>query len=293
MSRLNYHHLYYFWRVARAGNLSQAARELHVAQSALSSQIKQLEHSLGHDLFAREGGRLQLTEWGQRALAYADEIFTRGEELSSLARQGEGPALQVVRVGVVSTMSRNFADSFLAPLLPDRNVRLVVQSRGIAELLDALAAHTLDVVLSNINVAVNPSRPWQARLLARQPVSVIGPPGRKPRGRFPKGFETARWVLPSMPSETRSAFDAFCSLWQYEPDILAEVEDMAMLRLLARDSGAFAILPPVVVRDELRRGELREYLALPDVAENFYAVTVKRSYQPAALRALLARGSVL
>lgn len=293
MSRLNYHHLYYFWRVARSGNLSQAARELHVAQSALSSQIRQLEDSLGQPLFDRQRGRLQVTEWGRLVLSYADEIFARGEELSSLARSGQGPAVQVVRVGVVSTMSRNFVDSFLAPLLPARDVRLVVQSRGIAELLDGLAAHTLDVVLSNINVAVNPSRPWQARLLARQPVSVIGPPGRKPRGRFPQGFEKGRWVLPSAPSETRAAFDAYCSLAQFEPDVLAEVEDMAMLRLLARDSGAYAILPPVVVRDELRRGELREYLALPDVTENFYAVTVKRSYQPAALRALLGRASIL
>lgn len=293
MARLNYHHLYYFWHVARTGNLSQAARELHVAQSALSSQIRQLEGSLGHALFEREGGRLQVTEWGRLALSYAEEIFARGEELSSLAQRGQGPAVQVVRVGVVSTMSRNFVDSFLAPLLPERDVRLVVQSRGIAELLDSLAAHTLDVVLSNTNVAISPARPWQALLLARQPVSIIGPSGKKPRGAFPKGYGNARWVLPSAPSETRAAFDAYCSLRQYEPDVLAEVDDMAMLRLLVRDSGAFAILPPVVVRDELRRGELTEYLALPDVTENFYAVTVKRNYQPTALRRLLERASVL
>ncbi|MEE4249817.1 MAG: LysR substrate-binding domain-containing protein [Alcanivoracaceae bacterium] len=96
-----------------------------------------------------------------------------------------------------------------------------------------------------------------------------------------------RWILPRPPSEIRAGFDAFCSSHQFEPDIQAEVDDMAMLRLLARDSGALAILPRVVVRDEIRRLELSEYMALPTVTENFYAITVQRSYQPPALRELL------
>lgn len=293
MHRLNYHHLYYFWRVATVGKLTRVAEELHLSQSALSAQIRQLEESMGQPLFERTGRSLTLTEWGQRVLVYAEEIFSRGEELSSLVRHGVEPTRQMVRVGVLSTMSRNFADAFLAPLLPDPNVQLSVQSRGLSELLDALATHTLDVVLSNVNAAINPNRPWQSQLLAQQQVSIIGPPALKPRTRFPKGYAGMRWLLPGAPSEIRSAFDAFCSSVQFEPDILAEVDDMAMLRLLTRDSGALAILPPVVVRDEIRRGELKEYLALPNVSENFYAITVKRSYQPPALRALLARQQVL
>jgi LysR family transcriptional activator of nhaA len=269
------------------------AGELHVSQSALSSQIRQLEESMGQALFDRAGRSLHLTEWGQRVMTYAEDIFSRGEELASLVQQGTAPELQVIRVGVLSTMSRNFVDAFLAPLLPDPGVRLVLQSRGIAELLDNLASHTLDVVLSNINATVNPRRIWQSQLIAQQPVSVVGPADGKPRTQFPRGFGGFRWILPSPPSEIRAGFDAFCSSHQFDPDIQAEVDDMAMLRLLARDSGALAILPRVVVRDEIRRGELREFMALPKVTENFYAVTVKRSYQPPALRELLQRQSVL
>lgn len=293
MSRLNYHHLHYFWRVATVGNLTRVAQELHVSQSALSSQIRQLEDSMGQPLFDRSGRRLRLTEWGQRVLAYAEDIFSKGEELASLVQRGTVPEVQVIRVGVLSTMSRNFVDAFLAPLLPDTGVRLVLQSRGIAELLDSLASHTLDVVLSNINVTVNPKRIWQSQVIARQPVSVVGPAERKPRSHFPRGYQEMRWILPSPPSEIRSGFDAFCSSHQFEPDIQAEVDDMAMLRLLARDSGALAILPRVVVRDEIRRNELMEYMALPMITENFYAITVQRSYQPPALRELLKRQSVL
>lgn len=292
MSRLNYHHLYYFWRVATAGNLTRVAAELHVSQSALSSQIRQLEDSMGQVLFDRSGRTLRLTEWGQQVLTYAEDIFRKGEELASLVQQGTAPDVQVIRVGVMSTMSRNFVDSFLSPLLPDPQVRLVLQSRGIAELLDNLASHTLDVVLSNINVTVNPKRIWQSQLVGQQPVSVVGPADRNPLTPFPKGFEKMRWILPSPPSEIRSGFDAFCSSHQFEPDIQAEVDDMAMLRLLARDSGALAILPQVVVRDEIQRKELSEYMELPRVTENFYAITVKRSYQPPALRTLLQQQSV-
>ncbi|MEE4249818.1 MAG: LysR family transcriptional regulator [Alcanivoracaceae bacterium] len=170
MSRLNYHHLHYFWRVATVGNLTRVAQELHVSQSALSSQIRQLEESMGQPLFDRNGRNLRLTEWGQRVLTYAQDIFSKGEELASLVQRGTAPEVQVIRVGVLSTMSRNFVDAFLTPLLPDPSVRLVLQSQGIAELLDSLASHTLDVVLSNINVTVNPKRIWQSQVLARQPI---------------------------------------------------------------------------------------------------------------------------
>lgn len=88
MSRLNYHHLYYFWSVARIGNLTQAAKELHLSQSALSTQIKQLEHTINIELFERKGRTLALTDMGKRVQMYANDIFTKGEELSSFIHKG-------------------------------------------------------------------------------------------------------------------------------------------------------------------------------------------------------------
>ena len=100
MSRLNYHHLYYFWQVATNGNLTQVAHKLHVSQSALSNQIRQLEDSMGSPLFERRGRKLLLTERGQRVLAYAQDIFSKGEELESLIRRGIAPEYQHLRIGV-------------------------------------------------------------------------------------------------------------------------------------------------------------------------------------------------
>lgn len=290
MSRLNYHHLYYFWRVATLGNLTEAARQLHVSQSALSAQIRALEDSMETQLFERSGRRLILTASGQRVLGYANDIFSRGEELESLLRHGIEPEYQQLRIGMLSTMSRNFIEGFIAPLIEQPNVRFSLHARGMANLLNGLSNHQFDLILTNTNVVADGSEQlWQSQLLARQPLAIVGPPAQQPDGDFPQGYAGKRWVLPAAQTELRAAFDGFCSRWQYEPNVLAEADDMAMLRLLARDSGALTVLPTVVVKDEIAQGTLQAFMTLPNVYENFYAVTVKRQFVPPVLTRLLAQ----
>ncbi|MFP6846357.1 MULTISPECIES: LysR family transcriptional regulator [Thalassolituus] len=292
MSRLNYHHLHYFWRVATLGNLTEAARQLHVSQSALSAQIRALEESMETKLFERSGRRLVLTATGQRVLGYANDIFSRGEELESLLRHGVEPEYQQLRIGVLSTMSRNFIEGFIAPLINQPKVRFSLHARGMANLLNGLANHQFDLILTNSNVTADDQDTlWQSQLLARQPLAVVGPKGQKPTTSFPQGYAGKRWVLPTPQTELRTAFDGFCSRWNYEPDVQAEADDMAMLRLLARDTGALTVLPPVVVKDEIARGTLQEFMTLPNVYESFYAVTVKRQFVSPVLTELLAQHS--
>lgn len=291
MSRINYHHLHYFWSVAKIGNLTLAAQQLHVSQSALSMQIKQLEDVINMRLFDRLGRTLVLTEAGRIIFDYANEIFSKGEELEAFIKQGQQSHYQLIRIGSTYTLSRNFMEAFVAPLLPRDNVSISLQSARLDDLLQRLEKHALDVVLSNISVQGNAQNRWRCQLIARQQVSVIGPANIKHGKLFPQDFKQYRWLLPSQQSEIRGAFDSLCGQWQFEPDILAEVDDMAMLRLLARDSGALSVLPKVVVRDEISRGELEEYVVLPNVFENFYAITTKKDYQPSALSELLQQQS--
>ena len=287
MSRLNYHHLYYFWRVATLGNLTEAARQLHVSQSALSAQIRTLEDNMNTRLFERQGRRLILTDQGQRVLTYAGDIFKRGEELEALAKRGIAPEVQQLRIGVLSTMSRNFIEGFITPLIERRDVRFSLHAQGMANLLNGLRNHQLDLILTNANVvSEGQSDLWQSQLLAQQPVAIVGPEDLHNK-KFPDGYSNTRWVLPAPNTEMRSAFDGFCSRWQYEPDILAEADDMAMLRLLARDTGALTVLPTVVVKDEIEQGTLKVQMTLPKVFETFYAVIVKRQFIPPVLTDLL------
>jgi len=288
MPRLNYHHLHYFWAVAREGNLTRAAARLHVSQSALSAQIRQLEEQLGQPLFARVGRGLQLTEAGQLALSYADSIFKSGAELTALLREGRREERQVLRIGAVATLSRNFQENFLRPLLERADVELVLQSGSLVDLLSRMRVHTLDLVLSNQHVHASADDPWRCRRIARQPVSLVGKPRRKRRAfRFPDELAEVPLLLPGRDNDIRAGFDLMCERLGIRYQLRAEVDDMALLRLLARDSDSVALLPTVVVQDELRSGRLVEYVVVPDLYENFYAISVQRHFSPPLLKVLL------
>jgi len=281
MAFLNYHHLRYFRAIAREGTVTRAAARLGVSQSALSVQLRQLEESLGQALFRRERKSLVLTEAGRIALDYADSIFRSGEELVSVLASRPGGGREVVRVGAVATMSRNFQLRFLRPLLGRGEVELVLRSGSLDELLRQLRSHALDLVLSNLPVRRDAETDCHSHLLERQPVALIGrKPGRGRRRllRFPEELDGVPLLLPTLDSALRVAFDGVMERAGIRPAIAAEVDDMAMLRLLAREGAGLALVPPVVVANELERGLLVERHRFRDIEEVFYAITPSRRF---------------
>jgi LysR family transcriptional activator of nhaA len=288
MRNLNFRHLLYFWQVAKVGHLTRAAQQLSVSQSALSAQIQLLEGYLGQPLFDRTGRTLALTEFGATVLDYADAIFGLGQELMASARGGAGASIQHLRVGAVATLSRNFLENLLRPLLSTPGIRLTLQSGSLEELLERLQVHNLDVVFSNRPVVAEVGRPWRCVRIDRQSVCLVGPPRPKSsRFRLPADASGARFVVPGPSSDIRSQFDVWCETRNLRIDVAIEVDDMAMLRLLARDSGAITVVPEVVVQDELREGRLQRYCAVPGVFENFYATTTARRSSTPLLQTLL------
>jgi LysR family transcriptional regulator, transcriptional activator of nhaA len=287
VEQLNFHHLRYFWAVAKDGNLTRTAARLRVAQSALSSQIQQLEEQLGDALFRRDGRRLVLTEAGKIALAYAEEIFTAGGQLVSTLEDGRHRE-QVLRIGAVATLSRNFQESFVKPLLEQPNVRLCLESGVLADLLLRLEHHAVDLVLANRPPGRELGGRLGCRRMARQPVSIVGSQRRK-GFRFPRSIANVHMILPGRESDIRSEFEALCAQVGVSVRVLAEVDDMATMRLLARDTKALALVPSVVVRDELREGVLHEHCVVPALFETFYAITAKRRFQHPLLKTVLAR----
>jgi LysR family transcriptional activator of nhaA len=290
MASLNYHHLRYFWVIANERNLTRAAERLHVSQSALSIQLRKLEDSLGQPLFERVNKRLAMTETGHIVLDYANAIFRSGDELMSLLQNRTSGCRQILRVGAVATLSRNFQLELLRPLLGRSELQMVVHSGSLRELLAQLQAHTLDVVLSNRPVQRDEETNWHSHLLDEQPVSLVGKPaGATQPFRFPDDLRGAPLLLPSLESDIRNAFDRVLDQAGIRPHILAEVDDMAMLRLLARDVDALALVPPVVVQDELRSGVLVERHRIPEIRECFYAITPTRRFPNPIVRELIAR----
>jgi LysR family transcriptional regulator, transcriptional activator of nhaA len=274
---MNLHHLRLFRAVAAEGSLTGAARRLNLSQSALSTQIKSLEASLGHDLFERRGRGLVLTEAGRIALDHADAIFRTAEDLAAVMKE-TGRARRAVRVGALATLSRNFQIAFLRPLVGRRDVEVVLRSGSQAELLRELDALALDVVLTNLAPPRDGDHPRHVHQIGEQPVSLIGTPARAGHATLKELLARESLVLPAKDTALRSAFDALMARLGFAPLIAAEADDMAMLRLLAREDIGLAVIPPIVVRDELTSGKLVEVAQLDGISEHFLAVTRERRF---------------
>ncbi len=289
MGALNYNHLRYFWAVAHDGNLTRTAERLGVAQSALSIQIRKLEDRIGHSLFERRGKQLILTEAGRIVLDHADVIFAAGAELmGTLAKTGAAQR-QVLRVGALATLSRNFQIAYLRPLLGRPDVEVVLRSGSLGELLPLLEAHRLDVVLGQNAPQHDGATLWIAQAIAEQPVGLVGTPERiGPAAPLEELLAREPLVLPGAGSGVRAAVDALLETRGIRPNIAAEVDDMAMMRLLAREGIGLAVVPPIVVQDELASGRLKEASTFPRINETFYAITLRRRFPNPLLAALQA-----
>jgi LysR family transcriptional activator of nhaA len=288
MAQINLHHLRLFRAVATDGTLTGAARGLNLSQSALSTQIRALEAMLGHDLFERRGRGLVLTEAGRIALDHAEAIFRTAEDLTATLRE-TGQKRRVLRVGALATLSRNFQMQFLRPLVGRADVEVVLRSGSQSELLRGLEALELDVVLTNLAPVREPGDAWLVHRIDEQPVSLIGTPGRVGGGRGLADLMSAEpLILPAPGSALRTAFDGLAARLGVVPQIAAEADDMAMLRLLAREDAGLAVIPPIVVLDELAQGLLVEALRLPGISEAFLAVTRERRFPNRLVAELLA-----
>ena len=294
MASLNYNHLRYFWAVAHEGNLTQAARRLNVSQSALSVQIQKLEAQLGHALFERTGRQLLLTEAGRIALEHADSIMASGEDLLGTL-SGQGAARQVLRVGALATLSRNFQLGFLRPAILRDDVEIIIKSGALRDLFEQLEALRIDVLLSNMAPPRAERSGWVAHPIDEQPVSLIGHRDRLGPDETCGPEALIRQhplILPARDSGIRTAFDALAGRMNLQPRIAAEVDDMAMIRLLARADAGLAVVPPIVVRDELDSGLLREAAELSLLRESFFAITPSRRFPNPLVRALIERATV-
>jgi len=288
MSSINYNHLRYFWAVAGEGNLTRAAAKLNLSQSALSLQIRKLEDRLGHVLFERKGRSLALTEAGRIAFDHASSIFTIGDELIETLRES-GKARRILRVGALATLSRNFQLAFLRPVLVRPDVETILRSGSAGELAAALGALQLDVVLTNQFTPPAEGGGFIVHKIDEQPVSLIGAHRRRHKQSLAVILAEEPLILPTLGNSIRSDFDALVDRLKVKPQIAAEVDDMAMMRLLVREGIGLAAIPPIVVKDELASRDLQEVARLPGISETFLAVTVKRRFANPLIADLLGR----
>jgi LysR family transcriptional activator of nhaA len=229
-----------------------------------------------------------LTEAGRITLTHADTIFATGEDLISTLRQRVNTRQQTLRVGSMATLSRNFQLGFLQPVLGRPDVDLVLRSGPLRDLLASLEDHQLDVVLTNVVPMRDSHVPWISHALAEQPVTLVGKQERVGKGASLQDLLAHQpLILPTIESSIRTGVDALLDRMGIKPRIAAEVDDMAMLRLLARENLGLAVVPPIVVKDEIDSGLLVEAVQFPRLTESFHAITLVRRFPNPLLQQLL------
>jgi len=287
MDWLNYHHLLYFWVVAREGSLRRASAELRLAQSTISGQIRALERSLGEQLFTKSGRRLALTEVGRTVYRYADEIFGIGRELQdALKGRPSGRPLTLV-VGVADVVPKLVARRLLEPALQlPTPVRLVCREDKPDRLLAELAVHAFDIVLADAPAI--PSIRIRAfdHLLGESGIELFGTAELAARHRkgFPRSLDGAPMLLPTENTTLRRSLDQWFASHDIRPNLVGEFEDSALLQVFGQ--AGIGIFPAhSFIADEVKR----QYQVLPigrlhGVRERFYAISVERRLKhPAAV----------
>lgn len=289
MEWLNYHHLLYFWMVAREGSLAAAGKRLRLSQPTLSGQIRKLEDTLGERLFERKGRGLALTDVGRVVYGYADEIFTTGNELlDTVRRRPKGDALRL-EVGIVDAVPKALVRELLRPALElPQPVRLVVREAELERLLGALAAHEVDVVISDAPLPAGGTiRAWD-HVLGQTAVTLVGTselvaPRRKA---FPRSLDGAPLLLPAPRTSLRRALDAWFATLDVRPQIVAEADDSALLLAFAADGMGLAFTPAVVADVVQRRYGVVAAGTAEAVQERYYAITGERRLVHPAVHAM-------
>lgn len=277
METLNYHHLQYFWMVAKEGSLTRASEKLRLAPPTLSGQIKELESQLGERLFERSGRGLVLTEAGQLVYRYADEIFTMGRELrDALKGRPTGRPLHL-RVGVANGMPKLIAHRLLKPALAmAERVRISCREERPERLLIELTRHELDLVLSDAPVSSG-VRAF-SHLLGESPVSIFGAAdlaGRYREG-FPGSLDGAPFLLPADDTALRRSLEEWFDANGIRPELVGEFDDSALLKAFG---GAGAGLFPGVsaIEEEICYQYRVECVGrIPAIRERFYAISMQR-----------------
>jgi LysR family transcriptional activator of nhaA len=275
MNWLNYHHLLYFWTMAREGSVSRAAELLHLSQPTVSGQLRQLERALGKKLYQRNGQSLELTEAGRVVFDYAERIFTTGQELVRALELGGSLHRRQITIGVPDFLSKSIVARLIEPLftLPDSPL-IICREGELEELLGELAMHRVDMVLSDSAVGSQFKIPASSLPLGFSTVQWMTQPAMATELalHFPKSLDHKPLVLPTANTVLRRSIEQWLDHQEFTPHIVAEIEDSGLMKSLAARLGYIAPVPAFAAQEALNRYQLTPIGTLEGVTVQYFLI---------------------
>nr|BFD62334.1 LysR family transcriptional regulator [Bdellovibrio sp. HM001] len=291
MQRLNHHHLYVFWIFSRTSSFTRTAEALSIAQSAVTSQIKLLEEALELNLIDRKNPRRpQITEEGRKVLEYANSIFESSRELINWATKGSLPNKRTLRIGAISGLSRNFQFEFIQPLIKDANLKFEITTGDQENLIRLLVEHKLDVVLSSRNADPDHKIQLHSHVITKSPLLLVmrKQSNNKRKKDLNSILTTHALFTPGSHFEAKPELDAYLEKFK-QLRIAGEIDDVALLRILALRSGEVVAMPEMGIQSDLASGEVEVLLKISQIEQRFYAITRQKKEPNADVRHLIAK----
>ena len=289
MDWLNYHHLLYFWTVAREGTMTKACERLSLAQPTISGQIRSLEQSLGEKLFARVGRKLVLTEKGQTVFRYADQIFSLGRELTNIlkGRLAERPTRLVV--GVTEVLPKLVAYRLLEPaLLLVGPVRIICREGKLERLMGELEAHEIDVILADAPASPSSTIPAYTHMLGESGISFFAARSlaKEHRRKFPHSLDGAPFLLPTDDTSLRRSLEHWFNKEEIRPMVIGEFEDSALLKAFGQGGRGIFAMPSVIETEVSLQYDVQVVGRTEAITERFYAISLEQKRQHPAVAAI-------
>ena len=278
MEWLNYHHLFYFWVVAREGSIAAATTKLNLTQPTISAQLRLLEDSLGERLFEKSGRGLALTESGRVALRYADEIFALGRELRDTLRDRPTGKPVKVHIGIADVVPKLVAYRVLLPAFNAAPaVEMICREASSEALFVLLGQHEVDLVITDTPSSGTPLRAYN-HVLGESGTTFFAVPAVATalRRHFPESLEGAPMLLPGETTQIRRALELWFDSTGITPKRVGEFDDLALMTVFGRAGQGVFPAPTVIEREIESQYHLRVAGRLPEVKGRFYAVTAER-----------------
>lgn len=293
MDWVNYHHLLYFWTVAREGGVSRAAAKLSLSQPTVSAQVRMLEDAIGERLFQRQGRALVLTETGHVVYRYADEIFAIGREMMETLRgRPVGRPLQLT-VGVANVVPKLIVYRLLRPATKGPEpVHLICREDNAEQLVAELATHALDVVIADTPAPPQVRVKVFSHLLGESDTAFFAPAAQaaRLRHRFPRSLNDLPVMLPTANTGLRHALDEWFEREHLRPHIVGQFEDSALMAVFGQGAAATFTAPAAIETDVNRLYGVRVIGRTSAVRVRYYAISAERRLKHPGVLAITGAG---